>query len=114
LYKGLKPKETRAFEATDRRRFKRIPVLRPVSYRDPRYGETRSKILDLSIGGAYIESPVLPQGSEIEMEFELINGHMVRVAAVVRYIVLGTGMGVEFQRLSDEDRAQINDFIEKF
>jgi PilZ domain-containing protein len=114
VYNGLEPKETRALKGTERRQFKRIPVLRPVMYRDERYGETKSKILDLSIGGAYIESPVLPQGSEIELEFELINGHMVRVTAIVRYIVLGTGMGVEFQRLSDEDRVQINDFIERF
>lgn len=98
----------------ERRRFRRIPVLRPVTYVDGQFGETKSLMLDLSVGGAYIESPVVASGSEIEIEFNLINGFNVRAAAVVRYVILGTGMGIEFQNLSDENRRHIQEFIESF
>ena len=100
--------------AVERRRFKRVSVLRPVTYISREFGETKTTMLDLSIGGAYIESPVVPEGSEIELEFSLVDGHTVRAAALVRYIVLGAGMGVEFQRLSDEDKAHITTFVDGF
>jgi hypothetical protein len=89
-------------------------VLRPVKYFSASFGETQSRILDLSEGGAYVESPVVPRGSEIDLEFALVNGHTVRASAVVRYVVLGTGMGVEFTRISDEDKGQIAALIEGF
>jgi hypothetical protein len=98
----------------DRRRHRRVPVLRPVKYLNCQFGTTQSLMLDLSVGGAYIESPVVPQGSLIEIEFNLINGHSVRAKAVVCYVVLGAGMGVEFEQISDEDRAQIAEFVDNF
>lgn len=98
----------------ERRRFKRIPALRPVKYLSKNFGETISLVLELSCGGAYIESPVVPEGSEIEMEFNLIDGYTVRATAVVRYIILGAGMGVSFEIISEEDKAQIARFVESF
>ncbi|HEX8089133.1 MAG TPA: PilZ domain-containing protein, partial [Blastocatellia bacterium] len=70
--------------------------------------------LELSCGGAYIESPVVAVGSEIEMEFNLMEGHAVRATAIVRYVVLGAGMGVEFEVISEEDKAQIERFVKGF
>lgn len=102
------------FKCPDRRRFKRVPVLRPARYRDGRFGETKSLILDLSEGGAYVESPVVPEGSRIELEFDLVDGYRVRAVGVVRYLLLGTGMGVEFQQISDQDRRRIAEFVESF
>ena len=104
--------DARDAQCAERRRHKRAPVLRPVKYFSAAFGETSSTILDLGEGGAYIESPVVPVGSEIEVEFPLVSGHTVRAAAVVRYTVLGAGMGVEFIRISDEDRAQIAALVE--
>ena len=102
------------FRGAERRRFKRVPVLRPATYRDAKFGETKSLILDLSEGGAYVESPVVPEGSRIEMEFNLVDGYRVQVVAVVRYLLLGTGMGVEFKQISDQDRRRIAAFVETF
>jgi hypothetical protein len=98
----------------ERRRFRRVPVLRRVKYFSDKFGETGSLILDLSCGGAFIESPVVPEATHIELEFNLIDGYTVRASAVVRYVILGAGMGVEFQALSEEDVAQIRNFVEGF
>jgi hypothetical protein len=95
----------------DFRLCRRIPVLRPVTYVDARFGETGGMMLNLSLGGAYIESAVVPLGSEIELEFSLFDRYAVRAKAVVRHFSLNTGMGVEFKRLSAEDRHQITRFI---
>jgi hypothetical protein len=98
----------------ERRRARRVPVFRPVTYFSVRFGETQSRILDLSVGGAYIESPVVPAGSEIELEFSLVGGYQVRAVAVVRYVVLGSGMGVEFIRMTEESRSHIEGFVNSF
>jgi hypothetical protein len=115
LHEGVFKKGTHNLESsTERRRFKRAPVLRPVKYISKKFGETSSLILELSCGGAYIESPVVPIGSEIEMEFNLMDGHTVRATALVRYVILGAGMGVEFHLISEEDQIQIGRFVEGF
>jgi PilZ domain len=106
--------DARSAHCAERRSHKRAPVLRPVRYFSVAFGETCSHILDLGEGGAYIESPVVPVGSEIDVEFPLVSGHTVRATAVVRYTVLGAGMGVEFVRISAEDRAQIASLVESF
>lgn len=98
----------------DRRRSKRVPVLRPVTYRDEKFGETSSMILDLCVDGAYIESPVVPVDSLIEIEFALIHNRLIKARAVVRYIQLGRGMGVEFLDITAENRDHIQLFVQNF
>jgi len=100
--------------AWDFRLYRRVPVLRPVKYTDVKFGETSGMMLNISLGGAYIESPVVPLGSEIEIEFELFDRYTVHAKAVVRHFSLNTGMGVEFKRLSAEDRHQITRLINNF
>ncbi|MFP5262463.1 MAG: PilZ domain-containing protein [Blastocatellia bacterium] len=114
MHENIHGRDSRQAECTERRRFKRVPVVRPVKYLTSEFGETNSLVLELSCGGAYIESPVVAVGSEIEMEFNLMDGHAVRVTAVVRYVILGAGMGVEFESISEEDRAQIDRFVRGF
>ena len=114
LHDTLQNRDSSDFRSLDRRRFKRVPVLRRAKYRDGRIGETQSLLLDLSEGGAYIESPVVPEGSQIELEFNLFDGYTVRIKGLVRYLLLGTGMGVEFQQISDKDRRQIARFVDGF
>jgi hypothetical protein len=48
------------------------------------------------------------------MEFNLMGGYAVRATAIVRYVILGAGMGVEFQTISEEDRTQIGLFVGGF
>ena len=114
MHDTLRKRESSEFKLLDRRRFKRIPVLRPAKYRDGKFGETKSLILDLSEGGAYIESPVVPEGSVIALEFNLVDGYTVHAVGIVRYLLLGTGMGVEFQEISDHDRRRIAALVESF
>jgi hypothetical protein len=114
LHNTLYKRDSGDFKCLDRRRFKRVPVLRPAKYRDGKFGETKSLILDLSEGGAYIESPVVPEGSSIELEFNLVDGYTVHAVGIVRYLLLGTGMGVEFQEISDQDRRRIAELVESF
>ena len=114
LHDTLQNRDSSDFRSLDRRRFKRVPVLRRAKYRDGRIGETQSLLLDLSEGGAYIESPVVPEGSQIELEFNLFDGYTVRFKGLFRYLLLGTGMGVEFQQISDKDRRQIARFVDGF
>ena len=110
----LSEKYSGDFKCSDRRRFKRVPVLRPAIYRDGKFGETKSLILDLSEGGAYVESPVVPEGSLIELEFNLVDGYRIKAVCIVRYLLLGTGMGVEFHQISDQDRRRIAEYVESF
>jgi hypothetical protein len=98
----------------DFRLYRRLPILRPVKYIDAKFGETNSMMVNLSLGGAYIESPVVPLGSEIELEFGLFDRYTVHASAVVRHFSLNTGMGVEFKRLRAEDRHQITRYINSF
>ncbi len=114
MHDYIKNEGTGELAHEERRRARRVPVFRPVTYFSVRFGETQSRILDLSCGGAYIESPVVPGGSEIEMEFSLVGGYQVHAVAVVRYVVLGSGMGVEFIRMTEECRAQIESFVNGF
>jgi c-di-GMP-binding flagellar brake protein YcgR len=106
--------DSREVEVRERRRFKRVPVVRPVKYLSESFGETSSLVLELSCGGAYIESPVVAVGSQIKMEFDLVDGHTVEATAIVRYVILGAGMGVEFEAISDENKAQIERFVQGF
>lgn len=96
------------------RLYRRVPVLRPVTYVDTRFGEAGGMMLDLSPGGAFIEGPVVPLGSEIEVEFALFDRYTIRAKAVVRHFSLSAGMGVEFKQLSAEERHQITRFINSF
>ena len=96
------------------RLYRRVPVLRPVTYTDARFGETGGMMVNLSLGGAYIEGPAVPLGSEIEVEFALFDRYTLHAKAVVRHFSLNTGMGVEFKQLSAEDRHQITRFINGF
>lgn len=114
MHEDIYSKDSRQVEFIERRRFKRVPVVRPVKYLAMNFGETTSRVLELSCGGAYIESPVVAVGSEIEMEFNLMDGYAVRATAIVRYIILGAGMGVEFEAISEEDKAQIERFVKGF
>lgn len=114
LHDYIKDEQTGELAHDERRRARRVPVFRPVTYFSVRFGETQSRILDLSTSGAYIESPVVPGGSEIELTFSLVGGYQVHAVAIVRYVVLGSGMGVEFIRMAEESRAQIESFVNSF
>ena len=74
-------------------------------------GGRECRIMDLSETGAFIESFVpLVTGSEVTLQFQLPNGHMVCAAGVVKYHQFKIGFGLEFTELSASDRNQITGF----
>lgn len=56
-------------------------------------------ISDLSLGGCYLVSPVLPQpGEQVELSFTAL-GREIKGSAVVRWARPGEGFGCQFMRL---------------
>jgi hypothetical protein len=64
-----------------------------------------SRVHDLSLSGAFVESADPPQlGTALTLFFQ-VSGKFARVQAVVRRSVPRKGMGIEFVAMEDEDRA---------
>ena len=67
---------------------------------------------DLSRSGCYIETVYpLPQDSRLDVTLRL-EGREVQATAVVRVSKPNWGMGVQFLKMSDEDRAFLIDLVE--
>lgn len=66
-----------------------------------------SRIRNLSFGGVFIETPK-PQsvGAKAEIDF-LVEEGQIRTKAVVRHTEGASGMGLEFTRVAQEDRAHL-------
>jgi len=107
-------------EGTDRRRTERSAVTVRIDYStvDEMFSEfTR----DINEGGLFIETAKLvPSGTEVSMQFHLPGsdevlqtiGRVVRVSSG-RSVSAGasSGMGVEFDELTSEDRLKINRIV---
>jgi Tfp pilus assembly protein PilZ len=69
---------------------------------------------NISTGGLFIntQEPIRP-GTRMVVRFELpSNKHRVIAISRVSYVKKGTGLGVEFLGLDDEDREEIEAYIE--
>ncbi|HYL61133.1 MAG TPA: PilZ domain-containing protein [Candidatus Methylomirabilis sp.] len=63
-----------------------------------------SRVKTLSMGGLFIAAPNPPAvGTKIRLAFE-VPGGSVRAEAVVRNVVPGEGLGVEFTRMELRDK----------
>ena len=63
-----------------------------------------SRVKTLGMGGLFLCGPNAPPlGTELKLVFQ-VPGGIVQADAVVRNIVPGEGMGVEFTRINPEDR----------
>jgi len=101
----------------DRRRSQRTDLIVRVDYAtvDEIFSEFTS---DINEGGLFIETEKPPPaGTEVSMQFTLPGGHeaVTTVGRVVR-VSAGedsspSGMGIEFETLSDEARDRINEII---
>jgi hypothetical protein len=70
-----------------------------------------SRVSDLSMGGVFIPTPDLPPvGTVVKLIFELPGGD-VHAPAVVRHIIVGRGMGVEFAAMGSDDLARIHQLL---
>lgn len=105
------------------RKFVRRPIRASFRLRDandPGHGEILFDSVDVSQGGAFLQSDFLLEiGDEVEVIFGLPGEiRPIRARARVAWATrnLGakgiSGMGLEFTDLSDRDRAAIADFVQ--
>jgi len=70
-----------------------------------------SRVQTLSMGGVFLcGSITLPVGSDLTLVFE-VPGGVFQAQAVVRNIVVGEGMGVEFTKMNDQSRALLEQLL---
>lgn len=99
-------------QGSDKRAHPRVPLVAKVDVG----GEDRSFLAvtqDISAGGMRIATAnPLPVGASLEITFILPGlERTIRVRAVVRHVVEGSAMGVQFQNLPADDAAAIREFV---
>jgi len=100
----------------ERRRFERAPINAQVEYEltnsSSGPSRVRRNMANISTGGMFIttEEPIRA-GTRMVIRFELPNRHRVIAVSRVCYVRKGTGLGVEFLSLDDEDREEIESYI---
>ena len=72
-----------------------------------------SRVRTLGMGGLFISvSDPPPVGTKLRLSFEVPGGN-VQAEAIVRNIVAGEGMGVEFKKLRLKDRILLEDLLKR-
>jgi hypothetical protein len=72
-----------------------------------------SRVKTLSLGGLFLCGPDAPPlGMELKVVFQ-VPGGMVYADAVVRNIVPGEGMGVEFTTMNPESKALLESLLKR-
>ena len=103
---------TAAPPGIERRAHPRVPLATKVEAES----EGRSFIAitcDISSGGMMIfTANPIPEGETVQLTFALPGAEQpLRIQAVVRHVVEGKGMGLQFDSLSEKDRAAIRAFL---
>lgn len=63
-----------------------------------------SRIRDVSLGGLFLETPLLrPVGSSAKIDF-LVREGQIRTDAVVKHVLPGRGLGLKFTAVTEQDR----------
>ena len=94
----------------ENRRTPRVPCRAPVSVEGPR-GPMRGVCRDISLGGLFFLGPTLPVGRTCEVTIELSPGTRAVAQAECRFVSDGTGMGLSFARISQEDLGKVERWI---
>jgi hypothetical protein len=69
--------------------------------------EELSRVLDMSMRGIFIETPLQkPLGMNTKLHF-LVEEGQIRADAIVRHVKPGAGMGLRFEAISDADRPHL-------
>jgi len=99
-------------DAKSRRRFERIPTPKGlwVAWQHGTIQEV-SRVRDLNVGGLFIAAPnPLPPGTVLTILLSVPEGE-IRSQAVVRNIVPGEGMGIEFKDISSADSDRLDGLV---
>jgi len=66
-----------------------------------------SPILDISLGGLFLKTPtVKPVGAVVKLHFLVPEGQ-IRADAVIKHVKSGSGVGMKFAAVSQEDRPRL-------
>ncbi len=93
----------------DRRRFPRHAVNAPVEI-EWGSGTLHAKATDISLGGMFLKTTD-PLWVNASFSARVLLAEPLPVDCVVRRVVPGTGMGVQFDRLTTELRTQLESFL---
>jgi hypothetical protein len=75
--------------------------------------EDTSRVRDLSVGGVFIETrKVCPIDATVELHFLVQDGE-IRANASVRYVKVGSGLGLQFETVRSEDRARFAEMVKR-
>jgi hypothetical protein len=69
-----------------------------------------SRVKTLGMGGAFLCGNTMRVGTELTLVFQ-VPGGILQAQAVVRNIVLGEGMGVEFAKMNPEGRVLLEQLL---
>lgn len=97
---------------TEKRAHPRVPLVAKVDVGSEGYSFL-AVAQDISAGGMRIATAnPLAVGTSLEITFVLPGSERtIRVRAVVRHVVEGSSMGVQFQNLAADDAAAIRTFV---
>jgi hypothetical protein len=66
--------------------------------------EDVSRVRDLSLGGLFLETPLLRAiGLPLKVDF-LVSEGQIRADAVIRHVTPGRGLGLKFTAVTEQDR----------
>ncbi|MEW6126818.1 MAG: PilZ domain-containing protein [Acidobacteriota bacterium] len=100
----------------ERRRFERAPINAQVEYEltnsSSGPSRVRRNMANISTGGMFITTEErIRAGTRMVVRFELPNRHRVIAVSRVSYAKEGSGLGVEFLSLDEEDLEEIQNYI---
>ena len=71
-----------------------------------------SRLGTVGLGGLFLKTKEpLSEGCAVDLMVRVSSGNDVRAKAIVRNVMPGKGMGVEFIKMSGEDRTRLNKFL---
>ena len=94
------------------RRYERIATPKGVwvAWQDGKQ-QNVSRVRDLNVGGLFIATPTpLALGSTVTLLLSVPEGE-IRSRAVVRNVITGEGMGVQFTELSQQDTIRVEKLV---
>jgi len=94
------------------RRYERIATPKGVwvAWQDGKQ-QNVSRVRDLNVGGLFIATPTpLALGSNVTLLLSVPEGE-IRSRAVVRNVITGEGMGVQFTELSQQDTIRVEKLV---
>src|SRR5579862_1318768 len=73
-----------------------------------------SRVLDISIDGLFIQTPhlKLKEGMEAKLDF-LVQEGRIKADAVIRHVKSGSGLGLRFVAVADEDRRRLKAMLSR-